>query len=199
MQRLEKLLEDALIKLSTVATETWDLSGRAMVEALIAGQRDAKVLAGLARGRMKTKRAALIEALSGRFDDHHAELARMLLAQIDALTAQIDTLTARIEQLLAAMPEAQPVDPRRDGPTSGHPVGVTADTLAECARLTTVERLDEIAGIGEHNAQVIIAEIGLDMSRFPTPAHLVSWAKLCPRTIQSGPVTRGGRTGKGNP
>ena len=157
-----------------------------MIEALIAGQRDAKVLAGLARGRMKTKRAALIEALSGRFDDHHAELARMLLDQIDALTAQIDTLTARIEQLLAAMPEAQPVDPRRDGPTSGHPVGVTADTLAECARLTTVERLDEIAGIGEHNAQVIIAEIGLDMSRFPTPAHLVSWAKLCPRTIQSG-------------
>ena len=91
------------------------------------------------------------------------------------------------------------VDPRRDGPTSGHPVGVTADTLAECARLTTVERLDEIAGIGEHNAQVIIAEIGLDMSRFPTPAHLVSWAKLCPRTIQSGPVTRGGHSGKGNP
>ena len=199
VQRLEKLLEDALIKLSTVATDIMGVSGRAMIEALIAGQRDAKGLAGLARGRMKTKRAALIEALSGRFDDHHAELARMLLDQIDALTAQIDTLTARIEQLLAAMPEAQPVDPRRDGPASGHPVGVTADTLAECARLTTVERLDEIAGIGEHNAQVIIAEIGLDMSRFPTPAHLVSWAKLCPRTIQSGPVTRGGRTGKGNP
>ena len=197
VQRLEKLLEDALVKLSTVATDIMGVSGRAMIEALIAGQRDAKVLAGLARGRMKTKRAALIEALSGRFDDHHAELARMLLDQIDALTAQIDTLTARIEQLLAAMPEAQPVDPRRDGPTSGHPVGVTADTLAECARLTTVERLDEIAGIGEHNAQVIIAEIGLDMRRFPTPAHLVSWAKLCPRTIQSGPVTRGGR--KGNP
>ena len=163
VQRLEKLLEDALVKLSTVATDIMGVSGRAMIEALIAGQRDAKVLAGLARGRMKTKRAALIEALSGRFDDHHAELARMLLDQIDALTAQIDTLTARIEQLLAAMPEAQPVDPRRDGPTSGHPVGVTADTLAECARLTTVERLDEIAGIGEHNAQVIIAEIGLDM------------------------------------
>src|SRR6476660_3160108 len=196
VQRLEKLLEDALIKLSTVATDIMGVSGRAMIEALIAGQRDAKVLAGLARGRMKTKRAALIEALSGRFDDHHAELARMLLDQIDALTAQTDTLTARIEQLLAAMPEAQPVDPGRDGPTSGHPVGVTADTLAECARLTTVERLDEIAGIGEHNAQVIIAESGLDMSRFPTPAHLVSWAKLCPRTIQSGPVTR---SGKGNP
>ena len=106
---------------------------------------------------------------------------------------------AGVSILLAAMPEAQPVDPRRDGPTSGHPVGVTADTLAECARLTTVERLDEIAGIGEHNAQVIIAEIGLDMSRFPTAAHLVSWAKLCPRTIQSGAIQRSGKTGRGNP
>ncbi|MDZ4236270.1 MAG: transposase, partial [Dietzia sp.] len=70
---------------------------------------------------------------------------------------------------------------------------------AECARLSAIERLDEITGIGELNAQVIIAEIRLDMTRFPTPAHLVSWAKLCPRTIQSGPITRGGRTGKGNP
>ena len=70
---------------------------------------------------------------------------------------------------------------------------------AECARLSAVERLDEIPGIGAHNAQVIIAEIGLDMSRFPTPEHLVSWAKLCPRTIQSGPRTRAGKTGKGNP
>src|SRR4029079_2128933 len=75
VQRLEKLLEDALVKLSTVATDIMGVSGRAMIEALIAVQRDAKVLAGLARGRMKTKRAALIEALSGRFDDHHAELA----------------------------------------------------------------------------------------------------------------------------
>ena len=71
--------------------------------------------------------------------------------------------------------------------------------VTDAALLTPVERLDEITGIGEHNAQIILAEIGLDMTRFPTPAHLVSWAKLCPRTIQSGPVTRGGKTGKGNP
>ena len=195
VQRLEKLLEDALIKISAVATDIMGVSGRAMIEALIAGQRDPKVLAGLARGRMKTKHSALVAALDGRFDDHHAELARMLLDQIDALTTQIDTLTARIDQLLAAMPDAQPVDPRPAGPTPG-PVG---STPCPNAALGAVDRLDEIPGIGPNAAQVILAEIGLDMSRFPTPAHLVSWAKLCPRTIQSGPLTRGGKTGKGNP
>ena len=109
-QRLEKLLEDALIKVSAVASTLDTLSVRDMLEALIAGERDPRRLADLARGRMKTKRAALIEALTGRFDDHHAELARMLLDQIDALTAQIATLTTRIEELLAAMPDAQPAD-----------------------------------------------------------------------------------------
>jgi len=134
VQRLEKLLEDALIKLSAVATDIMGVSGRAMIEALIAGQRDPKVLAGLARGRMKTKHSALVAALDGRFDDHHAELARMLLDQIDALTTQIDTLTARIDQLLAAMPDAQPVDPRPAGPTPGQSI----DTVSETASQPTV-------------------------------------------------------------
>jgi len=165
-----------------------------MVEALIAGQRDPKVLAGLARGRMKTKHSALLAALDSRFDDHHAELARMLLDQIDALTTQIDALWARIDELLTAMPDAQPVDPHPGGPTPGP----STDTVSDAA-LGAVDRLDEIPGIGPNVAQVILAEVGLDMSRFPTAAHLVSWAKLCPRTIQSGPLTRGGKTGKGNP
>jgi transposase len=99
-----------LIKLSTVATDIMGVSGRAMIEALIAGQRDPTMLAELARGKMKAKRSALIAALDGRFDDHHAELARMLLDQIDALTRQIDTLGTRIDELLAAMPDEQPVD-----------------------------------------------------------------------------------------
>ena len=77
-------------------------------------------------------------------------------------------------------------------------IRVDPATVAECV-LSTVERLDEIPGIGVHNAQAILAEIGLDISRFPTPEHLVSWAKLCPRTIQSGPLTRAGKIGKGNP
>jgi transposase len=106
-QRLEKLLEDALLKVSAVASTLDTKSVRAMLEALIAGERDPKVLAGLARGRMKAKRAELIEALTGRFDDHHAELARMLLNQIDHLAGQIGTLTTRIEELIAVIPAAQ--------------------------------------------------------------------------------------------
>src|SRR4029453_11293269 len=83
--------------------------------------------------------------------------------------------------------------------TGGTPRRVDPAIEAQCARLTVIKRLDEITGVGENNAQVIIAETGLDMTRFPTPAHLVAWAKLCPRTIQSGPVTRCGKTGRGNP
>jgi transposase len=191
-QRLEKLLEDALIKVSSVASTLDTLSARDMLEALISGERDPKVLAGLARGKMKAKHGALVEALTGRFDAHHAELARMLLDQIDALGAQIATLTTRIQQLLAAIPAAQGVD--ADG-TTGPGVGSDTDT----AVLPAAARLDEITGIGPGAAQVVIAELGLDMGIFPTPGHLVSWAKLCPRTIQSGAKTRAGATGKGNP
>src|ERR1700758_5336417 len=187
-QRLEKLLEDALIKLSSVASTLNTLSARDIIEALIAGERDPRRLADLARARMKTKRPALIKALDGRFDDHHGELARMLLDQIDTLTAQIDTLTTRIDDLLVA---AQP----NENDSGGNPTGHTTAGSG----LSTVERLEEIPGIGSTGAQIILAEIGLDMTQFPTAAHLVSWAKLCPRTIQSGPVTRGGKTGKGNP
>jgi transposase len=229
-QRLEKLLEDALIKVSVVASRLDTMSARDMIEALIAGERDPRRLAELARGKMRAKRAELITALDGRFDDHHGELARLLLAQIDALSAQINTLTSRIEDLIAEMPEAAAAAAAADDgggggedaditapgtgdgsdagpppargahePTGGAPGRIDPAVEADCARLSAIERLDEITGVGEHNAQVIIAEIGLDMSRFPTPGHLVGWAKLCPRTIQSGPVTRGGRTGKGNP
>jgi transposase len=191
-QRLEKLLEDALIKVSAVASHLDTMSARDMVEALIAGERDPCKLAGLARGKMRAKHAALVEALTGRFDDHHGELAQMLLDQIDALTAQISTLTARIEQLIAAIPAAQGVDP--DGAT-----GPGAGLEPGSPVLPAVDRLDEITGIGRDAAQAVIAEVGLDMSRFPTSGHLVSWAKLSPRTIQSGARSRAGRTGKGNP
>jgi len=191
-QRLEKLLEDALIKVSSVASTLDTASTRDMLEALISGQRDPGVLAGLARGKMKAKHAALAEALAGRFDDHHAELARVLLDQIDALSAQIGTLTTRIQQLIAAIPAAQGVD--ADGTT-----GPDAGTGTAAAVLPAAVRLDEITGIGPGAAQVVIAEIGLDMTRFPSPGQLVSWARLCPRTIQSGAKTRAGKIGKGNP
>jgi transposase len=186
--RLEKLLEDALIKLTSVASSIDTVSGREMIEALIAGQRDPRVLAGLARGRMRVKHAALVEAMSGRFDDHHGELARLLLDQIDALSAQIERLTTRIDELIASNPAAgAPAGPQDHDPSAG-----------SSAALPAVDRLDEIPGLGRRGAQIILAEVGLDMTRFPTPEQMVSWARLCPRTIQSGPKTRKGKTGKGN-
>jgi transposase len=195
-QRLEKLLEDALIKLSSVATDLLGVSARAMIEALIGGQRDPVKLADLARGKMTVKRAALIEALNGRFDDHHADLARVLLDQIDGCSDKVDRLTARIEQLVAELPDPSPPDSseRRLVPVSDIPVVHDPDAR----RLSTVERLDEIPGIAQRAAQIIIAEVGLNMAQFPTPAHLVSWAKLSPQTSQSGPKTKTGKTGKGN-
>jgi transposase len=190
--RLEKLLEDALIKVTSVASSIDALSVRDMIEALIAGERDPQALAGLARGRMRAKRDRLASALSGRFDDHHAELARILLDQADALTARISALTARIEELIAAIPAAQGVDP--DGTT-----GPQAGKAAGSPVLPVIDRLDEITGIGRAAAQAVIAETGLDMAVFPTPGHLASWAKLTARTAQSGARSRGGGTGKGNP
>ena len=102
-QRLEKLLEDALVKISTVATDIFGKSGREMIEALIEGTRDPEVLAGMAKGKMRVKHAALKEALTGQFDDHHGELARMLLEEIDGLSAKIDRLTTRIDELISQL------------------------------------------------------------------------------------------------
>jgi transposase len=190
--RLEKLLEDALIKVTAVASKTGSKSVRDMLEALIAGERDPEVLAGLARGKMRAKHDRLVEALTGRFDDHHAELARMLLDQIDALSAHIDKITCRAGDLISAMPGAWGVD-------AGGVTGPGAGLGPGAPVLPAVARLDEVTGIGAPAAQVIIAEVGLNMGVFPTPGHLVSWAKLSPRTIQSGARNQSGRTGKGNP
>jgi transposase len=190
--RLEKLLERALIKISAVASSLDTDSCRAMIEALIAGQRNPRALADLAIGRMRPKRAALAEALDGRFEDHHGELARILLDQIDALTGQTGQLTARITELIAAIPAAQGID--ADGAT-----GPGAGTGPGAPVLPAVMRLDEITGCGVIAAQAIIAEIGLDMAVFGTPGRLVSWAKRCPQTRQSGTKNSTGKAGKGNP
>lgn len=187
-QRLEKLLEDSLIKVSAVASTLTTRSARDMVQALIAGERDPHKLAGLARGQMKHKHAALVEALTGRFDEHHAELAQILLDQIDTLTGQIGKLTGRIDALLAQL--VTPVD--TDEPPRDHSRQDPSGTSA-------MQRLAQIPGISREGAQIILAEIGLDMTRFPTADHLVSWAKLCPRTIQSGAKHHTGKTPKGNP
>jgi len=190
--RLEKLLERALIKISAVASTLNTQSVRAMLEALIAGQRDPKALADLAIGKMRAKRKELAEALDGRFEDHHAELARILLDQIDALTRQIDALSARVSELIAQIPAAQGVD--ADGST-----GPAAGYGPDAPVLPAVARLDEITGCGIIAAQAIIGEIGAGMTVFGTPGRLVSWAKRCPQTRQSGKKSTAGSPGKGNP
>ena len=167
-QRVEKLLEDAQIKLSVVASDMFGVSGRAILSALIAGQRDPVVLAQLARGRLRTKIDALREALTGHFEDHHALLCTKMLDRIDALTCDIAELTAAIEAQIK--PYA-----------------------------AQVIQLDEVTGIGATCAQEIIAEIGVDMSVFPTAAHLASWARVTPRANQSAGRTKPSTTGKGNP
>jgi transposase len=166
-QRLEKVLEDAGIKLSVFISDIFGVSGRAMLTALIGGQRDPKVLAEYARARMRRKIPTLVEALSGRFDQHHAFLCRMMLAHIDALNASIAEVTSQIEAEIT-------------------PFQAIAD------------RLDTIPGVNQRVAQTIIAEIGVDMTRFPTAAHLASWAGMCPGNNESAGKHHGGRTRKGD-
>jgi transposase len=168
MQRAEKLLEDAQVKLSSVISDIFGVSGRAMLQALIAGQRDPAVLAQLARGSMRKKIPMVQEALRGFFTDHHARILAMMLDNIDRLTAQITALDATIEQVI--------------GPFTAQ-----------------VTQLDEVTGIGATAAQDLIAEIGVDMSRFPCDAHLVSWAKFCPQVHQSAGKRKNKGRGKGNP
>jgi transposase len=167
-QRVEKLLEDALIKLSVVVSDPFGVSGRAMMAALIAGERNPAVLAELARGSMRSKTARLNEALTGRFTEHHAFLLTQMLNRVDAITADIATVQARIEGQLG---ELAPV----------------------------VARLDAIPGLGPVAAQMILAEIGTDMTRFPTPAHLASWARFAPGVSESAGRKKGNAgTGHGN-
>jgi transposase len=168
MQRVEKLLEDAQIKLSSVATDIFGVSGRAMLEALVAGQRDPKALAQLARRRLRAKLAALEEALRGFFTDHHAVILQMMLDNIDRLSQQIAALDTTIEEAITPF-------------------------------AAQVAQLDAITGVGLTAAQELIAEVGVDMGRFPSAAHLVSWAKFCPQVHESAGRTKPKGRGKGNP
>ncbi len=190
-QRLEKLLESALVKVSSVVSKLTTISAQDMIKAMIAGQRDPHELAGLARGSMKAKHDDLVEALNGIFDDHHGELAALLLDQITVLDAKIAQMGARAAELAAAMPAAWGVD--ADGTT-----GPGAGTGPDAPVLNAVARLAEIPGLSPGLARSIIAETGLDMGRFPTAGHLVSWAGLCPSARQSGPRTRAAKKGQGD-
>jgi transposase len=167
-QRVQKLLEDAGIKLGSVASDVLGVSCRRMLEALLAGERDPKVLAEMALTRMRPKIGDLRQALVGRFGDHHALLLRMHLDHIDQLRAIETRLDGEIDGLMAPFAEA-------------------------------ATRLLSIPGVGKRVAEVIIAEIGVDMSRFPTAKHLASWVGLCPGHHESAGKRRSGKARKGNP
>ena len=167
-QRVEKLLEDACIKVSAVVADIFGVSGRDMLAALVSGERDPKVLAQLARRRMRGKITVLEEAFTGHFTDHHAFLLRTMLGRVDAISADIGTLDEQIAEQAAPL------------------AGLAA-------------RLDEIPGISLTSAHVILAEIGTDMTRFPTARHLASWARLAPGISESAGKKKGkGSTGHGN-
>lgn len=167
VNRLVRLLEDAGLKLASVASDVMGVSGRAMMAALLHGQTDPGALAELARGRLRRKLPALREALQGRFRAHHAFLLTQILAKIDFLEEGIERLTAEIDQHL------RPFE-------------------AEITRLMT------IPGIARRNATTIFVETGGDMTRFPTAAHLCSWAAICPGQNESGGKRRSGRLRDGN-
>jgi transposase len=165
---LHKVLEDADIKLASVATDVLGASGRAMLGALLQGTTDPHVLADLARGALRKKIPALRQALTGRFRPHHAFLVSQVLGHLDYLEEVIDAVSTHVQELIAPMTDA-------------------------------VERLSTIPGVKRRTAEVIVAEIGVDMTRFPSAAHLASWAGLCPGNNESGGKARPGKTRKGDP
>jgi transposase len=166
--RLHKIMQDTGIKLDSVASELLGVSGRAMLDALVAGTRDPEVLADLARGGLRKKLPALREALEGRFDAKHALIVGQILAHIDFLDEAIARLSEAIEEQLGPFGNAQ------------------------------VELLCTIPGIQRRAAEVILAETGADMSAFASAGHLASWAGLCPGNDESAGKRRSGRTRKGS-
>jgi transposase len=194
--RVEKILEDALLKISVVISDLFGVSGRRFLDALVAGERSPRALAALGSPQLKATPAQLAAALTGRFRDVHAFEIATHLRLIDTINDEITRLDAAIEQQLASIPGVAPACTACGLIGGGHAPGCASK---DAAVLGLVERLDQITGVGTRNAQVIIAELGTDMSVFPTPGHAAAWARLTPRTLQSGATTRPGRTGKGNP
>ena len=174
-QRIQKTLEDAGIKLDSVAADVLGVSGRLMLAALVAGERDPEVLAELSKRRLRSKIPELRRALRGRFRDHHALLIGLCLEHIDHLEAAVAKLDERVDALFAA----------------NQSEGGVPFTRAR-------DRLDTVTGIGKRAAECIIAEIGVDMRRFPTAGHLASWAGMAPGNNITGGKRHSGKTTKGD-
>jgi transposase len=192
-QRLEKTLEDAMCKLTSVISKlAGPVPGRAMIEAVIAGERDPQALSGLALTRMRPEEPELVKAFTGmRFEDQHAFAAAAHLRAIGLLDAGIAALEAQAAAHVKAIPAAWGVD-------AGGAAGPDAGLGPDAAVLPAAARPDEIPGPGLRGAIALIAEIGLGMSRFPAPDARVSWAGLAPVAGQSGPRKGRGKKGQGN-
>jgi transposase len=167
VNRLQKVLEDANLKVASVATDIMGVSGRAMLAAILQGTTDPATLADLAKGRLRTKRAELERALAGRVSGHHRLLLTTHLAHIDFLDEEIVRLSAEIAERLRPVADA-------------------------------MQRLDTIPGVDRQTAEVLVAELGTELERFPSAAHLASWAGMCPGNRESAGKRRGGRTRKGS-
>jgi transposase len=171
VNRLQKVLEDANLKLAAVATDIKGVSAQAILRALLDGEADPQVLAELARGKLRAKQAELEQALTGHVRPHHRFLLAELLAHLDFLEAQIATLEAHIEEVLAGLP---------------------------APFQQAVARLDTIPGVDRQLAILIVAEVGVDLTRFPSAKHLTAWAGLAPGQNETGGKQRAATTRKGN-
>jgi transposase len=197
VNRVQKLLEGANIKLSSVATDIMGVSARAMLTEIVAGQTDAELMANLARGRMRNKISELEKALTGIVLPHHRFLLAKQLVHIDFLDEQIEEMSVQIGRQLEAM--SWPLDQSKPGTGQGTEEGPrTGEGELPLTWLQAVALLDTIPGVNQRTAEKMLAEMGLDMSRFPTAGHLATWAGLAPGNKQSGGKRYSGRTPKGN-
>jgi transposase len=195
VNRLQKVLEDANIKLASVATGILGKSGRAMLEALIAGQEDPVVLARLALGRLKKKIPQLEQALRRHVTDHHRFLLRLHLDQLDHLDGLIGRIGLRIEDQLGSPPDPPASEDAATGPAESP---AAAAPQGDGGLGQAVGRLQTIPGIDRRTAEVVVAEIGADMTVFPTAGHLASWSGLCPGNYQSAGKRHSGRIRRGD-
>jgi transposase len=207
VNRIQKVLEGANIKLASVASDIGGVSGRAILAALVAGQEEAQALAQLAKGRMRAKIPQLEEALVGQFGEHQRFLVARQLAPIDALDATLEELDTEIArrcrqtpppaatggECAGAAPSAAPGSPG-DAPRGGAPEGARPAATFEEA----VERMIAIPGVGRLTAEKLVTEIGIDMGRFASARHLSSWAGMCPGADESGGKRQSGQTRKGS-
>lgn len=214
VNRIQKVLEDSNVKLASVATDITGVSGRAILQALLDGQQDPQALVELARGRLRSKRDELAQAVQGTLGEHHRFLLKSQLRQLDFYDTQIGELDQEIARRLGVQSGPQDPDPTGGGPINGQQV-----PLAECAsesaqnapalspqpsseparsKVEVMAVLDEVTGINQRIAQIVLAELGTRLDQFPSEGHLVSWAGLCPEAKISAGKRLSTKTGKGN-